>query len=207
MTTKVVADEVLGHLARKQHDLFRRVREGVLDATGVLSALQNIIEGRFGQHFQTWKTVKLGTGLKTANDFCCALQNAGCRASNWAKDVLGKPAFTAASNKIELDLVVVSVAELGFKNGATREQIYQRAPELGLELCPAEVGPQLRLQYKNQLVGERLLVAMEPIIDSVGDLRVFVVARNEDDSWLRCHYGPPSDFWFADFRWVFSLRK
>ncbi|MBU1179977.1 hypothetical protein KJ885_03465 [Patescibacteria group bacterium] len=48
MTTKVVADEVLGRLARKHHDLFRRVREGTLNATRVLNALQDIIEGRFG---------------------------------------------------------------------------------------------------------------------------------------------------------------
>ncbi|MFH1047064.1 MAG: hypothetical protein V1738_02075 [Patescibacteria group bacterium] len=47
MTEKAVTDEALGHLARKQNELFRRVREGTLDSNQVLSALQQIIEGSF----------------------------------------------------------------------------------------------------------------------------------------------------------------
>jgi hypothetical protein len=46
MTTKhVVTDEQLGQLARRQADLFRRVREGTLSVQGVMSDLQRIIEG------------------------------------------------------------------------------------------------------------------------------------------------------------------
>lgn len=48
MTTHVVADEQLGQLARKQNDLFRRVREGSLPTGQVLDGLQRLIEGRFG---------------------------------------------------------------------------------------------------------------------------------------------------------------
>jgi len=45
MTPNRVSDEQLGQLARKQHDLFRRVREGSLEPDRVLSGLQAIIEG------------------------------------------------------------------------------------------------------------------------------------------------------------------
>ena len=166
-------------------------------------ALQNIIEGKFKQDFQTWKTIKLGTG----DDFCRVLKSAGHRVSDWAEDLINQPAFRVASKELKLKLVRVTVVELGFKDGATREQIYNRAKELGLELCPAEVGPQLRLQYKDQPMGEWLRIAMEPITVSGGDLRVFSVVRFEDDSWLSCHYGNPGAFWNADDGWVFSLRK
>jgi hypothetical protein len=45
MTTKVVPDDaVLGRIAKRQHDLFRRVRQGTLDPNQVLSSLQAIIE-------------------------------------------------------------------------------------------------------------------------------------------------------------------
>lgn len=41
-----VTDEVLGKIARQQHDLFRRVREGSLDAEFVSRGIQDIIEGK-----------------------------------------------------------------------------------------------------------------------------------------------------------------
>jgi hypothetical protein len=42
-----VVDEVLGKIARQQHDLFRRVKEGTLDSVAVSRGLQDLIEGRF----------------------------------------------------------------------------------------------------------------------------------------------------------------
>jgi hypothetical protein len=44
-TRRVVADDVLGQLARRQHELFRRVMEGTLDPHEVLARLQLMIEG------------------------------------------------------------------------------------------------------------------------------------------------------------------
>ena len=124
-----------------------------------------------------------------------------------ANDILGKPAFTVATEETELDLVVVSVAELGFKNGATREQIYSRAEERGLDHCPAEVGPQLRLQYADQPKGEWLVVGMEPITDSGGDLELFGVERGDSGLWLSSCFDDPGGVWSSDDRFAFSLRK
>lgn len=47
MTTRVVTDEQLGVLGRRQNDLFRRVREGSLPVEDVLKGLQSLIEGDF----------------------------------------------------------------------------------------------------------------------------------------------------------------
>jgi hypothetical protein len=108
---------------------------------------------------------------------------------------------------MELDLVVVSVAELGFPDGATLKDIYAKAKTFDLELCPCEVGPQLRLQYMDQPNGEWLLVAMEPITDSDGDPRVFDVGRGGRGRWLRARYGYPGIVWSGSSRWVFVRRK
>lgn len=158
------------------------------------------------QAFAIWKTIQLGTGLNTADAFRGALNSGGLLIGSWADDLLSRPAFkkSVATRKTECDLVVVSVADLGFKNGATREQIYNRAQELGLELCPAEVGPQLRLQYKDQPAGEWLLIGMEPITVSDGELSVFDVGRDDDGHlWLNGSFGLPGFFGSGDDRWVF----
>jgi hypothetical protein len=112
--------------------------------------------------FPTWKTIKLGCGPKTADDFRKAVKSAGMKIGDWANDILGKPAFTATTSETEVELVVASVAELGFKDGATRKDIYVRAQEFGLDLCPPEVGPQLRLQYTDQSKGEGLSLRWSP---------------------------------------------
>lgn len=78
------------------------------------------------------------------------------------------PAFTCAKKQEEVDLVVVSVGELGFKDVALYKDICARAAEFGLDLCPAEVGPALRLAYDDQPLGEWLYIAMEATTDSGG---------------------------------------
>ena len=163
---------------------------------------KSLVETKVTQ-FPVWKTVKLGIGLTTADDFRTAIKQAGFRIGDWANDILGKPAFTVSEVEMELDLVNISVAELGFENGATRKEVYDRAIELGLALCPNEVGPQLRLQYKDQPRGEWFIVAMEPISDSVGDLEVFFLAHRVGGLWLYCGNGHPGFRWVADTRFVF----
>lgn len=159
--------------------------------------------------FKTWRTVKLGTGIKDVDGFRKALNKVDCNISDWSNYILGKPAFeqSVVEAETEVELVNVSVAELGFKGRATRADIYKRAQELGLDLCPAEVGPQLRLQYKDQPKGE-WVVAMEPISDSNGDLRVFYVGRDDDgEQWLGAHFGYPDSVWAGGHRFVFVRRK
>lgn len=156
--------------------------------------------------FKVFKTIKLGTGLKTAYDFRKSFEDNGFAIDDCANDILCKPAFTVATEETELDLVVISVAELGFKNAAPREEIYARGDERGLDLCPAEVGPQLRLQYKDQPNGE-LFVAMEPITGSIGYLSLFRVERSASTLLLSCYSASPACVWGTGTRFVFSRRK
>ncbi len=157
------------------------------------------------RNWDIWKTIKIGTkGLKTADNFRKALGKDGHEIGTYANDILGKPAFKVSETETEVDLVNVSVGELGFKEGATNAQIFERAKELGLELCPNEVGPQLRLQYVDQPNGEWLLIAMEPIADSDSDLMLFVVERRDDGaSYLSGGNGRPGNGWYADNRFLF----
>ena len=185
--------------------------EAIINKLGGMEGVQRFLSGEIvvkaPEHtFKVWKTIKLGT-LKNADEFRKALKKADCKIGDWGNDILGKPAFMVASAEEEIQLVNLSVAELGFKNGANYGDICAKAKELGLELCPNEVGPQLRLQYKDQPKGEYLRIAMEPITGSDGHLDIFRVDRDGGDLWLSGSIGRSGDFWRANYRFVFRLRK
>lgn len=103
--------------------------------------------------------------------------------------------------------MLVSVADLGFTKATRRDAIYERAKELGLDLVPAEVGPQLRLAYTDQPLNEWMVMGMEPIANSDGSLDVFSVVHDDGGQWLRSDYGYPGGLWYPGNRWVFARRK
>lgn len=152
-----------------------------------------------------WKSIKLGTGPRTAGDFRRALRDDEVMVSERASDMLGESAFTVADEEIVVELVLVTVAELGFKNGV-RWDLYKPVEKLGLELCPPEVGPQLRLQYLDQPNKEWINVAMKPFLDSGGNLKVFSVVRDDFKLCLFSDGGYPGQFWYPDSQWVWVLR-
>lgn len=188
--------------------------EAVLNKLGGIEGVMDFLSGKTivkvpsdeKTLFNVWKTIKLGN-YKNADEFRKALKKNGFKTGDWANEILDKPAFTVAGAEEEIQLVNVSVADLGFKNGATYKGICAKAKELGLELCPNEVGPQLRLQYKDQPKGEYLRIAMEPITDSDGILRIFYVGHGDGDLWLSGYDGDSVNFWSASRRFVFRLRK
>src|SRR5216683_1472564 len=158
-------------------------------------------------NFKTWKTIRLGL-YKTADAYRKAMTDAGMNVFSWTQRILWHVA--TATEETDADLVVLSVAELGFKEGATYSGICARALELGLELCPAEVGPALRLAYKDQPLGEWLIIAMEAITDSAdGGLLVFRVGHGNRGRlwWLGANPGHPHYFWTSEDRFVFVRRK
>ncbi len=149
--------------------------------------------------FPVWKTIKLGTDLKTPDDFCSALKKLNMKIGRWGKDMLNSSAFTVSDREVEVDLVKVSVSDLGFKHGAYRPDIDVQVFEVGLRFCPAEVGPQLRLEYRDQPKREWCTVWMEPIIGSDDFFPYqFLVAEGHDELWLHGICSKDDGFWKAD---------
>src|SRR5215475_6500626 len=95
-----------------------------------------------------------------------------------ADEILGRPAFPYAKMKADVKLAVLSAAELGVESDeSSLSDVYERARRVGLELCPAEVGLQLRLEYRNQPLGEALDIAMEPVATYSGDPTILTLAN------------------------------
>ncbi len=116
--------------------------------------------------FPIWKTIKLGTGLKTIEDFKRAFDEVGIFFGNIA-NFLRHPSFRVSDELMEVDLVKVTNEDLGYDCNTQhlhglelRTEIIRLALAQGLVVCPAEVGPQLCLQY---LGDEYVLIGSEPL--------------------------------------------
>jgi hypothetical protein len=161
--------------------------------------------------FKTWKTIKLGTGLKTANDFRYALKESNIIFDDWGRDIFNCTGFSVESKETTLDLIIVSVSELGFETGATRKEIYKRAKEFGLDLCPAEAGPQLRLQYLDQINGlitSKLVIGMQPVTDKIDLSYMFtVIAGGDGKKFLFVIYADEQNFFASGRHFIFTHRN
>ena len=132
--------------------------------------------GKTTANIPIWRTVALGT-YKTIDALRDALDAERIQVGDRADEILGRPAFNLSKIRRDARLVVLAVSDLGFEEGASLADIYARARQLGFELCPAEVGPRLRLQYLNQPLGEFLHIAMAPIARYGGEPTDLTVAN------------------------------
>ena len=151
-----------------------------------------------------WKVARIGTHKSNA-ELRTELRHSDYEIDDFGEDILKNT--PVAAKRSELPLMSVSGFDLGLKGLPSRQEIYEAAIATGfLALCPAEVGPQLRLQYPDQPNREWCVVAMEPILDSNGCSRVFLVMHDDRNLCLSSSSGNPGDRWDNYVRWVF-VRK
>lgn len=142
----------------------------------------------------TYKTLTLGSKKPDLK---------GVEVSSYAKQLLAKTTYQ--EEKESIDLVVLTPADLGFTTYPTTAELFARAKEQGYGLCPAEVGPRLAGTLEE---AGWLYVAMEPITDSDGYPRVFLVGRYGDGGqWLGTDWTGPGSRWDLSYRIVFTLNK
>jgi hypothetical protein len=128
------------------------------------------------KNVRTWKTITLGNYGTVIE-----LRDALVHQNIWIGDIAGQmlrlPTFALTSGQADIALSIASVRQLGLQSGTSFTKIHASAMEHGLDLCPPEVGPQLRLQYLDQKVGEYLLIGMKPLPTADGSLACFVVGN------------------------------
>ena len=119
--------------------------------------------------FRVWKTVTLGG--YSPESILTALEDGDCRVGDTTTSLIQQIVYTPEENSTKLDLVAVSVKDLGFLRPATIKEIYDRAISWGLELCPAETGPVLRIQHKSSVQYGMFNIAMSPVNVKLSDFR------------------------------------
>ncbi|MFZ2886999.1 MAG: hypothetical protein WA021_04240 [Minisyncoccia bacterium] len=128
-----------------------------------------------------------------------------------------RPDFEVSKTQEEVDLIELLVADLAVPGKATyggmlsTEEIYARAADVGLELCPPEVALQLRLQYTDQPRDERLLIGMTPMQSDImsSDKRVFILelSHTKMGLWFKEEWTGLRNMWKPTDRFVFKVHR
>ena len=154
--------------------------------------------------WKVWKTITLGE-YKTTNVLRNAIRASGNVISRYADGILNK--VLLSQTKKTIHLVFLTTKQITGKDYATITEVFAGAARLGLHKCPAEVGPYLREQYKDQPNNEWILIGMDSISDFDGRLSVFRVGCYNDVLWLRGYYDEPGSVWLGSALWVFVGSK
>jgi len=154
------------------------------------------------------KEIQIPPEYKTPEQHEQELESLGIQRSVWGHDVIKGADLKQGLGK-KIKIIIPTVASLGFPNGATRQQIQERAKELGFgkELLPAITGIELQKQYKDQPLNEYILIDMDTVPDRDGNPYVFFLYFDDGGLKLHGHYTEPSLRWNGDYRWVFRFRK
>jgi len=187
------------------HSLILAVGLAVVSSPVLAQQQRGIDIGTQGR-FTIWRTTTLGSH-KGVDSYRDALDAAKMKIGDAADEILGRPAFQYVREKTEVELTLVSAAELGVETEASLSDLYQRATQLGLALCPPEVGPQLRLDYRDQPVGESLLIAMEPVKTYYGEPTILSLMNFGTGLALVGSNGRPESMVSGYLRFVFALPK
>lgn len=145
-------------------------------------------------------------GGQTKEELQAEMKRQNIHIYGYAQSMLDSRDFTTLKKPEPADLVRLKVRDLNLDNPTT-DNIYKKAEELGLELCPAEVGPQYRLQYTDQPMDEYLYIAMKQIAGSGGYPRVFGLYRGGAGLYLDDRWAEPASQWGSDCGFVFRIRK
>jgi len=160
------------------------------------------------------RTVRIGGMSKL--DLLAEFQKKGIELNESARTLFANEQFTTSPVTSSLVTVEISVANLGYAEGAVMAQIHERATELGLSLCPLELGPHLRLQFLDQSEGElgqppvqhrappgSMTVVSRPLADDDETPKGFYLRRIKGVLWLRGYRSEPAHLWSPEDRLIF----
>lgn len=155
-----------------------------------------------GSEFSPLGRIRIGGQSMVLND-------SDSRVSESAVDMMVLGVASTPPGEMDLDLYSATVAELGFTEHVTWQQVRDRVIELGYRHCPPDAGIQLYrlLRAGRWLPGcdYHLWLVMEPISRSRGGLGVFVVGCSGRFWVLDSGNGRPDNVLYPSFRVVFAV--
>jgi len=151
------------------------------------------------------RTIEVG-GLSKA-ELLHQFQRHSISMNDYGKRLFEETSWVPSQTPYSLETVELAARQLGFPAGTVTAQLYERAGELGLSLCPLEAGPFLRLQYLDQPEGFWITIASQTLSDEPDFPNGFYLRRLEDGLWIRGYTATPDHVWDADDHFVFCKRS
>ncbi|WP_176463548.1 helicase [Oceanobacillus manasiensis] len=142
------------------------------------------------------RTIEMGGLTKSQLNY--KLQQHSISMNEFAEILIADEKFTASNTRCTVKTVELTVMDLGFPKGATLPEIFGRVSELGLGLCPVELGPYLRLYYLNQPEGYKGK-HIQPGQAPTGSITIASEVIREDDEY-------PKGFYLRNINGVLWLR-
>lgn len=160
---------------------------------------------------------EVSIGGLSRSELLAALREHDVQLNQAAEALFADPRFTTLGARHVIRIAALSVAELGFGEGATYGQLITRALESGLVECPLELGPHLRMQFRNQPDGAdemlktrgrapagSITVASSPLDGHDETAKGFYLRRAGSVLWLRGYWSSPGHIWSPDAVLVFT---
>lgn len=144
----------------------------------------------------------LTIGGVTKRQLLDRLRDASVSLNDYAHELFDDPGFQTAPHSLNVEVVAVSLADLGLTAGGTFDQIIERSEAHGLKACPLEVAPHLRLTYLDQPIGPYLTVASRELHPETEQPNGFYLRHLDDGLWLRGYESGPENIYapgFSDF--------
>jgi hypothetical protein len=161
--------------------------------------------------------ITIATGGGTTKKLVADIRAMPTEITEYAEGMTKSSNFVISPTVGTADLVVLTVAELGFTESPRTDQFMtaefctrwsaENLDGQEIELCQPEDGLQLRKKWIGQPKGMAVWMAMERIRFG-GDPHVFFVVRDGVGSrWLHGSWVDPGDRWFLSSRFAFRLRN
>ena len=159
--------------------------------------------------FETYKNIrkeKVEIGGKSGEELITELEASEIKVSDEVKCMMRSAGFVPCKDREKVTLISLTVADLGFSDRTTTDEVFRRAQELGLALCSADTGPCYRLQYTNQPLQEWLFVAMKPIISKSGEPQIFTIQHMGGGLLIDVFWASSKYVWDLGNEFIFRMN-
>jgi len=151
------------------------------------------------------------------NDLLKKLNSSDILLNEFAETIFSSELFKVSNQRQQISIIVTSIKELGFSEGATIPQIERCIKSYGLSECPMEIAPYLRLflknqkeikeETKNQTPPGSLTIFSKPLVKDDNFPKGFYLRKLNGKLWLRGYRCSLDYIWNPNDKLVFKLNK